>query len=38
MSSSPAVDTDLRVTVKRTPDGVVSNWMNDTWPRATSSR
>ena len=29
MSSSPAVDTDLRVTVKRTPDGVVSNWMND---------
>jgi ferredoxin-NADP reductase len=29
MSSSPAVDPDLRVTVKRTPDGVVSNWMND---------
>ncbi len=29
MSSSPAVDADLRVTVKRTPDGVVSNWMND---------
>jgi ferredoxin-NADP reductase len=29
MSSSPAVDTELRVTVKRTPDGVVSNWMND---------
>jgi 3-ketosteroid 9alpha-monooxygenase subunit B len=29
MSSSPSVDTDLRVTVKRTPDGLVSNWMND---------
>jgi len=29
MSSSPAVDTELRVTVKRTPDGVVSNWMHD---------
>jgi 3-ketosteroid 9alpha-monooxygenase subunit B len=29
MSSSPAVDTELRVTVKRTPNGVVSNWMND---------
>jgi ferredoxin-NADP reductase len=29
MSSSPAVDTELRVTVKRTPGGVVSNWMND---------
>jgi len=29
MSSSPAVDDELRVTVKRTPDGVVSNWMND---------
>jgi len=29
MSSSPAVDNELRVTVKRTPDGVVSNWMND---------
>ncbi|MGD0311326.1 MAG: ferredoxin--NADP reductase [Acidimicrobiales bacterium] len=29
MSSSPAVDPELRVTVKRTPDGVVSNWMND---------
>ena len=29
MSSSPAVDTELRVTVKRTPDGVVSNWIND---------
>jgi 3-ketosteroid 9alpha-monooxygenase subunit B len=30
MSSSPAVDTDLKVTVKRVPGGVVSNWMNDT--------
>src|SRR3977135_2787394 len=30
MSSSPAVDTELQVTVKRVPDGVVSNWMNDT--------
>jgi ferredoxin-NADP reductase len=29
MSSSPTVDTELRVTVKRTLDGVVSNWMND---------
>ncbi len=29
MSSAPAVDSELRVTVKRTPDGVVSNWMND---------
>jgi 3-ketosteroid 9alpha-monooxygenase subunit B len=29
MSSSPAVDTELRVTVKRTPGGVVSNWMLD---------
>ena len=29
MSSSPAVDRDMAVTVKRTPDGVVSNWMND---------
>lgn len=29
MSSAPAVDTELRVTVKRTPDGVVSNWIND---------
>jgi 3-ketosteroid 9alpha-monooxygenase subunit B len=29
MSSSPDVDAELRVTVKRTPDGVVSNWMND---------
>jgi 3-ketosteroid 9alpha-monooxygenase subunit B len=30
MSSSPAVDTELTVTVKRVPGGVVSNWMNDT--------
>jgi ferredoxin-NADP reductase len=29
MSSSPAVDPEFVVTVKRTPDGVVSNWMND---------
>ena len=29
MSSSPAVDPDLRVTVKRTAAGVVSNWMHD---------
>jgi ferredoxin-NADP reductase len=29
MSSSPAVDPELKVTVKRTPGGVVSNWMND---------
>jgi ferredoxin-NADP reductase len=29
MSSAPAVDSELRVTVKRTPDGVVSNWMNE---------
>jgi ferredoxin-NADP reductase len=30
MSSSPATDTDLQVTVKRVPGGVVSNWLNDT--------
>jgi len=30
MSSSPAVDPELKVTVKRVPGGVVSNWMNDT--------
>src|ERR687891_730202 len=30
MSSSPAVDEELQVTVKRVPDGVVSNWMLDT--------
>jgi 3-ketosteroid 9alpha-monooxygenase subunit B len=29
MSSSPAVDPELKVTVKRTAGGVVSNWMND---------
>jgi 3-ketosteroid 9alpha-monooxygenase subunit B len=29
MSSSPAVDDELRVTVKRVPGGVVSNWMVD---------
>jgi len=30
MSSSPAVDEDLRITIKRDSDGVVSNWLNDT--------
>lgn len=30
MSSSPAVDEELQVTVKRVPEGVVSNWMIDT--------
>jgi ferredoxin-NADP reductase len=29
MSSSPATDADLRVTVKRVRGGVVSNWLND---------
>lgn len=29
MSSAPAVDDELQVTVKRVPDGAVSNWMND---------
>ncbi len=29
MSSSPAVAEDLRITVKRDPGGVVSNWIND---------
>jgi ferredoxin-NADP reductase len=29
MSSAPAVDAELRVTVKRVPGGVVSNWMAD---------
>jgi ferredoxin-NADP reductase len=29
MSSSPAVDPELQVTVKRVPGGVVSNWMVD---------
>ncbi|RAY16929.1 ferredoxin [Actinomadura craniellae] len=30
MSSSPAIDDQVRVTVKRVSGGVVSNWMNDT--------
>jgi 3-ketosteroid 9alpha-monooxygenase subunit B len=30
MSSSPVVAEDLRITVKRDPGGVVSNWLNDT--------
>lgn len=30
MSSSPAVGEDLRITVKRDRNGVVSNWLNDT--------
>ncbi|MBX8688880.1 2Fe-2S iron-sulfur cluster binding domain-containing protein [Mycobacterium sp. 20091114027_K0903767] len=30
MSSSPAVELDLRITVKRDRDGLVSNWINDT--------
>lgn len=29
MSSSPVLQQDLRVTVKRDGDGVVSNWLND---------
>lgn len=29
MSSAPSVDDRMRVTVKRVPGGVVSNWMND---------
>ncbi|HEX4219236.1 MAG TPA: ferredoxin--NADP reductase, partial [Acidimicrobiales bacterium] len=29
MSSSPAVDPELQVTVKRVPDGLVSNWLLD---------
>ena len=29
MSSAPGIDPDLQVTVKRVPDGVVSNWMID---------
>ncbi len=29
MSSSPSADEDLRITVKRDRDGVVSNWLND---------
>ncbi|MGV0794247.1 2Fe-2S iron-sulfur cluster-binding protein [Mycolicibacterium sp. XJ1819] len=30
MSSSPHLGEDLRITVKRDPGGVVSNWLNDT--------
>ncbi len=30
MSSSPVIGEDLRITVKRDRDGVVSNWLNDT--------
>ncbi|OBF19750.1 ferredoxin--NADP reductase [Mycobacterium sp. ACS4331] len=30
MSSAPAVESDLRITVKRDRDGLVSNWINDT--------
>ncbi len=29
MSSSPAVDDEFKVTIKRVPGGVVSNWLND---------
>lgn len=29
MSSAPAVDAEMQVTVKRVPGGIVSNWMND---------
>jgi 3-ketosteroid 9alpha-monooxygenase subunit B len=29
MSSAPALDAGLRITVKRVPGGVVSNWLND---------
>ena len=29
MSSAPAVDDELRVTVKRVPGGTVSNWLHD---------
>jgi ferredoxin-NADP reductase len=29
MSSAPAVDDELQVTVKRVPDGLVSNWLVD---------
>jgi 3-ketosteroid 9alpha-monooxygenase subunit B len=29
MSSSPVVDAEMKVTVKRVPGGAVSNWMND---------
>jgi ferredoxin-NADP reductase len=30
MSSTPAIDSELKVTVKRVPGGAVSNWMVDT--------
>jgi 3-ketosteroid 9alpha-monooxygenase subunit B len=30
MSSAPAVDDELQVTVKRVPGGLMSNWLNDT--------
>ena len=30
MSSAPAAGEDLRITIKRDRDGVVSNWLNDT--------
>ena len=30
MCSTPGVDAELQVTVKRVPGGLVSNWMNDT--------
>lgn len=36
MSSAPEVDDDLQVTVKRLPDGVVSNWLNDTVAEGTT--
>jgi 3-ketosteroid 9alpha-monooxygenase subunit B len=29
MCSAPGIDSDLRVTVKRVPGGLVSNWLND---------
>jgi 3-ketosteroid 9alpha-monooxygenase subunit B len=29
MSSAPGVDDDLRITIKRDPGGLVSNWLND---------
>jgi 3-ketosteroid 9alpha-monooxygenase subunit B len=29
MSSAPAIDAELQITVKRVPGGLVSNWMND---------
>jgi ferredoxin-NADP reductase len=38
ISSSPAVEEDLRVTVKRDGDGLVSNWLNDTAAAGTELR